>query len=105
MEIISFLFIYFLKDSVYLLLERKGRRKRGRKVSVCGCLSFAPYWGPAPQPRHVPGLGIEQATLWFAARAQSTELHQPGPFYLFLQIKSNTICACFRCRFQVRFEF
>ena len=22
-----------------------------------------PHWGPGPQPRHVPGLGIELATL------------------------------------------
>ena len=45
---------------------------------MCGCLSHGPYWGPGQQPRHVPWLGIEPATLWFAAHAQSTELHQPG---------------------------
>ena len=32
---------------------------------MCGCLSCAPYWGPGPQPRHVPWLGIELAALWF----------------------------------------
>ena len=32
---------------------------------MCDCLSFAPYWGPGPQPRHVPWLGIEPVTLWF----------------------------------------
>ena len=26
----------------------------GRETSMCGCLSCAPYWGPNPQPRHVP---------------------------------------------------
>ena len=31
-----------------------------------GCLSRVPTWGPGPQPRHVPWLGIEPATLWFA---------------------------------------
>ena len=33
---------------------------------MCGCLLHAPYWGPGPQPRHVPWLGIKPATLWFA---------------------------------------
>ena len=45
---------------MYSFLERgEGRRKRGRETSMCGCLSHAPYWGPDPQPRHVPWLGIE----------------------------------------------
>ena len=33
---------------------------------MCGCLSHAPYWGPGPQPRHVPWLEIEPVTLWCA---------------------------------------
>ena len=33
-----------------------------------GCLSHAPCWGPGLQPRHVPWLGIEPATLWFAGQ-------------------------------------
>ena len=37
---------------------------------MCGCLSHGPHWGPGPQPRHVPGLGIELVTLWFAAHTQ-----------------------------------
>ena len=45
---------------------------------MCGCLSCAPYWGPGPQPRHVPWLGLELATLWSAAHTQSTGLLQPG---------------------------
>ena len=32
---------------------------------MSGHLSRAPYWGPAPQPRHVPCLGIKLTTLWF----------------------------------------
>ena len=55
------LFIYFYR-------EGKGRRKRGRETSMCGCLSHAPYWGPGLQPRHVPWLGIELETLWFTGR-------------------------------------
>ena len=30
------------------------------------CLSHAPYWGPGPQPRPVPWLGIKLETLRFA---------------------------------------
>ena len=32
---------------------------------MCGCLSHTRYWGPGPQPRHLPWLGIKLATLWF----------------------------------------
>ena len=46
----------FFKDFIYLFLGREeGREKeRGRETSVCGCLLRAHYWGPGPQPRHVP---------------------------------------------------
>ena len=29
-------------------------------------LSHTPYWGPGPQPRHMPWPGIKPATFWFA---------------------------------------
>ena len=48
---------------------------------MCGGLSHTPYWGPGPQSRCVPWLGIELATLWFAG--QSTEPQQPGSHRLF----------------------
>ena len=69
----------FFKDFIYLFLEQgKGKEKeRERNISVCLPLTWTPL-GPGLQPRHVPWLGIEPATLWFTARAQSTELHQPG---------------------------
>ena len=51
---------------LFLETEGKGGRKRGRGT-MCGCLSHAPYWGLGPQPRHVPSLGIEPVTLWFAS--------------------------------------
>ena len=41
----TYLFVYIF---IYLFLER------GREASVCGCPSCTPYWGPGPQPRHVP---------------------------------------------------
>ena len=37
------------------------------KNTICGCLLHVPHQGPGPQPRHVPWLGIEPATLWFTA--------------------------------------
>ena len=62
----SFSFFLFLKICfIYFQREQKEKRKRGREISMCGCLSLAPYWGPGLQPRHVPWLGIEWATLWF----------------------------------------
>ena len=35
---------------------------------MCGCISHTLDWGPGPQPRHEPWLGIEPATLWVAGR-------------------------------------
>ena len=55
---------------------------------MCGCLLCGPHWGPGQQPRQVPWLGIELATLWFTASAQSTEPHQPG---LIIRLLSRTI--------------
>ena len=45
---------------------------------MCGCLSHSPYWGPGPQPRHVPWVGIKLLTLWFVGRHSTTEPQQPG---------------------------
>ena len=60
---------FFFKDFIYLFLERgEGKKKERRETSVCGCLSSTPYWGPSLQPRHVPWLGIEPTTLWFAGQ-------------------------------------
>ena len=72
------LFFFFQILFIYFQREGKGGRKKGRETSVCGYLSHGPHWGPGRQPRHVLQLGIEPAILWFAACAQSTELHQPG---------------------------
>ena len=56
-------------------------------VAINGCLSPGHHWRPGQQLKHVPWLGIEPATLWFSAHAQSTELHQPGLlviYYIFI---------------------
>ena len=73
------MFYYFLRLFIYLFIYRqRGReRKRERNINVWLPLTHL-MLGPGPQPRHVPWLGIKLASLWFAACAQSTELHQPG---------------------------
>ena len=35
---------------LFIFREGKGRRKRGWEISMCGCLSCAPYWGPGLCP-------------------------------------------------------
>ena len=61
------LFLSFLKI-LFIFGEGEGGRKRGRDTSLCGCLLNTPYWGPSPQSRHVPWLGIEPATRWFTGQ-------------------------------------
>ena len=58
----------FFKYYLFVFRERKGGKKRGKETSMCCCLSHASHWGPGLQPRHVPWLGIELATLWFTGR-------------------------------------
>ena len=58
----------FVLDFIYLFLEREEGGERERETSMCGWLSHVPYEGPGSQPRHVPWLGIESATLWFKGR-------------------------------------
>ena len=70
--------LFFFKDFIYSFLERR-EEERGREISMCGCLLCTPKWRSGPQPGHVPWLGMELVTLWLAAWAQSTELHQSGP--------------------------
>ena len=48
--------------------EREGKKHPCAKDTLISCLSHAPNWGPGPQPRHVPWLGIEPATFWFAGQ-------------------------------------
>ena len=65
----QWLYSFTWPPTIYLFLEReKEGRRKGRETSMCGCLSHAPNWAPGPQPRHVPWLGIEPATLWFTGR-------------------------------------
>ena len=55
-----------------------GGRKKGEQHPCVVTPSRAPHWGPGPQPRPVPCLGIELGTLWLIGRRASTKPHQPG---------------------------
>ena len=85
------LFFVCFNDFIYLLGRGEGRE---RNINVWLPLT-CPQQGPGPQPRHVPWLGIEPPTLWFAgkhsihwvapARAVSSHLDHPlGQPLLFL---------------------
>ena len=70
------IFISLFLKILFIFLEKT--REGEREISMCGCLLCTLYWEPDPQPRHVPWLGIELATLWFTACAPFSELHWPG---------------------------
>ena len=54
------------KDFIFLFLDRGegGENEREKNINVWLPL-VSLQLGPGPQPRHVPGLRIEPATLWF----------------------------------------
>ena len=58
-----------LKDLlfIYLSLDRRREKEWERNINVWLPLA-CPHWGPGLQPRHMPQLGIEVATLWFTGQ-------------------------------------
>ena len=78
---------YIFLKILFISREGKGGRKRGRETSKCGCLLHTPYWGPGPQPRHVPWLGIEPETLWFTGWRS---LHRTTPARARLYFRHST---------------
>ena len=75
-----FIFFYFQR-------EGKGRRKRGRETSMCGCSHMPPTRDQARNPGMCPDWESNRRPLVLQACTQSTELHQPGPFLCFLLSK------------------
>ena len=57
---------FFLK--IYLVLEEKTGRETFKYEREISCLWHAHNCEHGPQPRHVPWLGIELVTLWFAGQ-------------------------------------
>ena len=68
-----FSFLYFLK--ILFILERGGRRERGRETLI-SCLLHAFNRGPGLQPRHVPWPELNQ---WPFALWDSTQPTKPYP--------------------------
>ena len=101
-----FFFFSFLKIlCIYFQREGKWGRKKGREASVCGCLSCVPKWGPGPQPRHVPWLGIELLTLWFPGR-HSIHLGTPARARTVLNMKQKLWTLAFvLALLKTRFDF
>ena len=61
----------FLLDFIYLFIFRERGREGEREGEkhLCVVASYTPHtWGPGPQPRHVPWLGIKPTTLWFTGQ-------------------------------------
>ena len=76
---------------MYLFLRERGReREREGNINVWLPLMW-PHWGPGPQHRHVPWLGIERRHFSWQSGAQSPEPHQPGlyPWVLFRWVTRN----------------
>ena len=69
----------------------KGGRKRGREtLASIYCLLHAPNWGPGPQPRHVPWLGIEPANCQFTG--QRSMYWATQPCLSFFSLHPRTFC-------------
>ena len=50
-------YVSFFKDFIYFKREGKGRRKRGREISIRGCLLHSLSWRPGLQPSMCPPWG------------------------------------------------
>ena len=75
---------------MYLVVERgKGRKKRGRETSICGCLLHAPTGDLACNPGMCPDWEWYRRPFASQAGTQSTELHQPGLIFIFLILYKN----------------
>ena len=71
-------FFSFLKDFIYLFIE-KGGREGERKRNTNVWLPFThPQPGIGPQPRHVPYCESNQRPFGLQVSDQPTESHQPG---------------------------
>ena len=64
----QFYFVFIFKVLFIYFREGKGEGKRGGETSMSGWFLCVLYWGPGPQPRDVPWLGIEPASVWFTGR-------------------------------------
>ena len=71
-------FFFFKTLFIYFLEKGRESEREGEKHQCVVASHMPPYWGPGPQTRNVPWLGIKLATLWFTGRHSTTEPHKPG---------------------------
>ena len=81
--------LFFKKDLIDRLIdwEKEGERE-GDKYKLVAPL-HTPYWGPGPQPRHVPWLGIKLATLWFGRLALNPLNHTTQGTNVFIDLRER----------------
>ena len=79
-------YTFFFKDFIYLFLEkgREGEREGEKHQCVIASHVF-PFGDLAPKPGMCPDWESNQSPFGFQTGTQSTEPHQPGRFYLFLE--------------------
>ena len=90
------LFFFFpQRFCLFIFREREREREREAEKHQCVLDSWVPNWGSGLQPRHVPWLGIELATLLFTDRRSihwATPARAPWLFYNYQFALLNPFC-------------
>ena len=83
----------FEKDLLFFKnLDREDGREKERERNINVWLPLVcPNCGPDPQPRHVPWLGIEPVTFWFAGQHS---MHWATPARADLHTLCVCVCVC-----------
>ena len=80
---VSHHFFFFFRFYLFIFRERGSEGEREGQKHQCVVASRTTPTGDLAHNPHVPWLGIQPATLWFTACAQSTKPHQPVPSHWF----------------------
>ena len=92
----SFLFFFFFLRFLFIYFKQRRREgeKEGEKHQCVVASCTSPCGGPGLQPSHVPWLGIELATLWFAGRYSihwATLAREGTPFLVQLYTRGTIV--------------
>ena len=77
-------FFFFLRFYLFIFREQGREEEREREMSMCGCLSRGPHWGPGLQPRHVPWLGVQPVTLVHSLLSTHCVTPARAPWWVFI---------------------
>ena len=81
-KIICLMSFYFFNLYLFIFSQRGREGEREGEKHQCLVASCKPHTGkPGLQPRHVPQLGIELATIWFAGQRS---IHRATPAGVYL---------------------